>query len=72
MGDEAGKERLFFSDLRRRLKKRRWDSERKLWSEKKMWAVHAHGDEAEDKYEEGMVKSRGTNHDVDGIELDIT
>ena len=48
------------SNLRRRLKKRQWGSEKKLWSEseKNAWRVHGHGgegegegEEAEDKYE---------------------
>lgn len=59
------------SDLRRRLKKRRWGFERQLWSQKNIWAVDGHGGEAEDEYEsmiENKVGAHGTNHDADGVQ----
>ena len=41
---------MFSFDLRRRLNMRPWGSERKLWSVKKILALH-HGEEAEDEAE---------------------
>lgn len=74
MWDQAGNGgSLFFSDSRRRLSKRPWDSEWKLWNNERIWDIHARGVKAEDKYEIWIRSIGGhwRDHDADGVWVEL-